>query len=345
MNGKFRRARSAGAALRGFPGQGLAGRMSTTSVLQEKRVCAVGLDVGGTKMVGGVVEFPRGKVLGKRLGLTAPTRGGDAVLNDSLAMASELFEEAERAGMRPLGIGVGVAELVDLEGNITSAQTIAWRGTPVRARFSSLAPTVVEADVRAAALAEATFGAGKPFRIFAYLTVGTGIGYSLVEDTRPFAGARGNALILSSAPLTSTCPRCGAEYDSVLEEFASGPALAARYNKISGRTVEGSEAVFAAAAGGDPAAVQVLTSAGDALGNSAGFLVNVLDPEAIVVGGGVGLAGGIFWNRFVASTRRHIWSDTNRDLPILPAALGNDAGIIGAATAAWKRFGVSEPPG
>jgi glucokinase len=70
-----------------------------------------------------------------------------------------------------------------------------------------------------------------------------------------------------------------------------------------------------------------------------GFLVNVLDPEAVVVGGGLGLAGGIYWSAFERATREHIWSDTARDLPILPAALGPDSGLIGAAAAAWKRKG------
>jgi glucokinase len=99
--------------------------------------------------------------------------------------------------------------------------------------------------------------------------------------------------------------------------------------------------VLAAAEAKDPVAIQVVKSAGESLGNSAGFMVNVLDPEAIIVGGGLGLAGGLYWEAFVASTRRHIWSDTNRDLPILTAALGNDAGAIGAAATAWKRLGAS----
>ena len=101
-----------------------------------------------------------------------------------------------------LGIGVGVPELVDPVGNISSAHTLAWQGDGVRAAFSSLAPAVVESDVRAGALAEAMFGAGRGYRLFVYVTVGTGISSTLVQDGRPFAGARGNALILASSPFT-----------------------------------------------------------------------------------------------------------------------------------------------
>ncbi|MCU1246986.1 MAG: hypothetical protein JWQ49_15 [Edaphobacter sp.] len=70
--------------------------------------------------------------------------------------------------------------------------------------------------------------------------------------------------------------------------------------------------------------------------NSVGFLVNVLDPETVIVGGGLGLSGGMYWDSFVASIRRHIWSDISRTLPAIPATLGNDAGVIGAAAGVWK---------
>jgi glucokinase len=81
----------------------------------------------------------------------------------------------------------------------------------------------------------------------------------------------------------------------------------------------------------------VVGSAGAALGVSIGWLVNVLDPEAVIVGGGLGSAGGLYWDSMVASTRAHIWADTSRDLPIVPAALGPDAGMIGAAAAIARR--------
>lgn len=288
---------------------------------------AIGLDVGGTKIAGGIVEFPGGRVLIKQTIPTQPRRGGQAVLSDALTLAEALLGEAGRQGWAIAGIGLGVCELVDLQGNITSGHTIAWRDWPIKAAFARLAPAVVEADVRAHALAEATVGAGRAFTSFVYITVGTGISSCLVQEGRPYAGARGNALILASSPLTSQCAVCGATTEQVLEEFAAGPALVTRYQR--GATT--GETVLAAAAAGEPAAVEVVRTAGAALGNSVGWLVNVLDPEAVVVGGGLGLAGGLYWDSFVASTRIHIWSDASRDLSILPAALGPEAGLIGAA--------------
>lgn len=307
--------------------------------MANRRALAVGIDVGGTKIAAGLVEFPSGRVLDRRVTPTAPARGGEAVLEGALALARELLEGAARRKARVIGIGLGVAELVTPAGEVTSSQTIAWRGLPVRERLAQLAPAVVESDVRAATLAEAVFGAGRPFRNFAFIIVGTGISYSLAIDGEPYAGARGNALVLATGSETSVCAKCGAEFDFVLEEFASGPALVARYNQRTGKEATCGEEVLSAAAAGDGIAREVVESAGRALGSRLGTLVNLLDPGAMIIGGGLGLAGGLYWESLVASARRHVWPEASRDLPILPAALGPDAGLIGAAAYAWLRFG------
>jgi glucokinase len=301
--------------------------------------CAVGLDVGGTKIAGGVVQFPSGAVLARRVVPTRPERGGEAVLDDTLALAGELLETAREREAEVVGIGVAVAELVGPEGNVTSNQTIDWPCLSVQDRFSELAPAVVESDVRAAALAEALLGAGRAYRLFVYVTVGTGISSCLVQDGRPFPGARGNALVLASSPWSTVCPACGARGDQVLEEFASGPALVTRYNQVGSQTTTRAEEVLKAVEKGDPVAQEVARTAGEALGNSVGLLVNVLDPEAVIVGGGLGLAGGLYWDAFVAAARAHVWAEASRALPILPAALGVDAGLIGAAAGVWQRVG------
>jgi glucokinase len=135
--------------------------------------------------------------------------------------------------------------------------------------------------------------------------------------------------------------------EPVLEEFASGPALVSRYNQADSthrgqdpqvQSVERAEDVFVAMNDGDPQAIAVVDSAAHALGVSVAWLVNALDPEAVIVGGGLGTAGGRYWERFVESTRHHIWSDLNKNIPIVPAMLGVDAGFVGAAAmAAFKR--------
>jgi glucokinase len=299
---------------------------------------ALGIDVGGTKMAAGLVSFPAGELRLRRQMATAPERGGAAVLEDVLRLAAEIAAEARSSGLPLSAIGLGLCELVDAEGKAASASTVAWRGLPARERLSALAPAVFEADVRAAALAEAHFGAGKAHRIFLYVTVGTGISCSLVLDGKPYRGARGAAGTMASSPLSVACERCGGLEGRTLEEIASGPALVARYNRRGGAAAASGEQVLAAAGAGDAAAREVVESAARALGVAVGHLVNTLDPEAVVVGGGLGLSGGLYWESFTAAARRHLWSELHRDLPIHSAALGQDAGIIGAAAAAWREL-------
>jgi len=264
---------------------------SNTVVTTGTSACAIGLDVGGTKIAAGIVALDSGKILERRTIPTRPERGGAAVLDDVFTLAQALYTGAATNGVQVTGIGVGVAELVDHAGNITSSHSIAWQDMPVRERLARVAPTVVEADVRAHALAEARYGAGRPYQLFAFVTVGTGISCCLVQDGRPYAGARGNALILASSPLTTACTTCGTVLRPVLEEFASGPALVSRFNQaISGHATR-AEDVIAAANAGNAAAIDIVITAGAALGVSVGWLVNVLDPAAVIVGGGLGLAG------------------------------------------------------
>jgi glucokinase len=264
---------------------------------------------------------------------TAPERGGEAVLDDAVALGRRLANEAVLLGHPIAAIGVGVPELIDPGRAIRSRHVIDWLGLPVKARFEAIGAATIEADVRAAALAEARFGAGKSARIMAYITVGTGISSCIVIDGKPFAGARGNAIVLASGPLDAICPHCGERSQVVLEEFASGPAILARYNHLAQAQAPDAVAVLAAAESGDPIAINVVRSAGEALGNSAGFLINVIDPDVLVIGGGLGSSQGLFWDAFADSARAHIWSPETRELPIIRAQFGPDSGIIGAALA------------
>jgi len=300
-------------------------------------VCAIGVDVGGTKIAAGVVT-QAGELLFPRLLPSAAERGGEAMLRDVEALSTDLINRANKAGMKVAGIGLCVAELVDLQGNVTSGHTIKWDGWPIRERLSQIAPAVIEADVRAAALGEAIYGAGRDYEIFLYLTVSTGVSCCLMLSKRPYAGAHGDALICASSPLTSTCEECGATNKVVLEEYASGPALARRYQPHSQEKISRAEEVIRAALDGDARALEIIRSAGAALGVTAGLLVNTLDPEAVVVGGGLGRAGGIYWECFLRSTREHIWAEARRNIPIKRAALAHN-GVIGAAINALTFFG------
>jgi glucokinase len=255
---------------------------------------ALGLDVGATKIAGARVDVSTGRVVAARRLATAPERGPDAVLADCRALAAELGPD--------LRAGLAVCELVDPHGRVRSAETIDWRGADLLADFAA-----VESDVRAGALAEARFGAGREHPDFLYVTVSSGIGHCLIARGVPRVGVRG-AAIGTGAPL--------------VEQWSSGRALARRTGHATAQ-----EALA------DPAAADVVADAAARLGLVLAALVNALDPGAVIVGGGLGLHDG-YRAQVEAAMRPEIYDFEARELPFLPAVLGPDSPVIGAALAA-----------
>ncbi len=259
---------------------------------------AVGVDVGGTKIAAARVDVQRGAVLAGGRRATAPARGADAVLADCHALVEELRSDDVAA------VGLAVCELVDPRGRLRSAETIDWRETDLLASFDA-----VESDVRAAAVAESRFGAGRDEPDFLYVSVGTGISHCLVVDGQPRAGVRGCA-IGTGAPL--------------VERWSGGLALA----RLSGHAT--AEAALA-----DPAAERIVAAGARRLGLVLAALVNALDPGAIVVGGGLGL-NDAYRERVERSLRGAVYDAGARELPVRPAELGPDAPVVGAALAAAR---------
>jgi glucokinase len=297
---------------------------------------AIGIDVGGTKCAGGIVCMPDGRVLARRLQPTRPERGGEPLLIDVLEMASSLQAEAQRLGVKVASIGVGVAELVSPVGEVLSDAIIRWKNVGVGERIERETGlrVYVDADVRAAARGEAHLGAGRKYVSFLYVTVGTGISASIVIQKLPYAGTWGLTGTFASSPGLIATDGGNVVSGPPLEQFASGPALAVRYAAIVPDFAGSAQEVLTLAESGDAAAKSIATSAGQALGAGVAQLVNTLDPEAVVIGGGLGLAGGLFRMTIEDSMRTHVWSEMHRDVPLLSAKLGKDAGWIGAALGA-----------
>lgn len=265
---------------------------------------AVGIDVGGTKVAAGVVDTSSGEVLERRRVATHPERGGVAVLADCAALAAEL-------GGGRLPVGIALCELVDLDGRPASADTVDWRGLDVQAGVGGPS-VVVESDVRAAALAEARFGAGAGVSPFLHVVVGTGASACLVLDGRPYAGAHGEALVLGAPPV---------------ERTASGPALA----RAAG--LERAADVLA-----DPVHAAILDDAATALGSVLAVLANALDPGLVVLGGGLGTAPA-FRERVERALQERVAYPREPPLPVLGSLLGPDGGVVGAALVAMDARG------
>lgn len=300
---------------------------------QPQETMLIGVDVGGTKTAIGAVAAADCALLEKHVVATPPlSASGGKFVEQLCTEARTLRDKAMALGWSCGGIGISLCELVDRAGQPASGYRVDWRGSHAQALFAALAPCVIEADVRAAALAEARLGAGRGFGSFAYINLGTGISSSLVHDGVPYAGARGNALVLGIGPALNVLPD-GASSTYVPEEIAGGAGIVARYNALGHQAVSALD-ILAAADAGDADAVGVAALAGRVAGAAIGFLVNVTDPEAVVVGGGLATGGGIHWDHMMAQLRATIWSESTRDLPVLPAGLKADSALIGAALAA-----------
>lgn len=262
----------------------------------------VGLDVGGTKIDGCLADIETGEVHATERVPNRASRPGAVVLDECVQLAERLAH-----GHLLGSVGIGICELVDLAGRIQSATTIDWRELDVCAAFAHLARARLESDVRAAAVAEATFGAGRGHvEPWLYFSVGTGISYVLVQDGRPYTGARGNALIVGAPPV---------------ETVASGAALQ------KAASVRRAEELFDKT--GSPDLVRTATTA---LGAALATLANALDPALIVIGGGLGLNDD-YRRAAVVAMRERIEAEATRAVPVVPADLGVLAGPLGAALA------------
>ena len=302
---------------------------------------ALGIDVGGTKVALGLVDAAGRLAEASRIENRA-AHGADHLLQQVAGEARRLAAAAGPAGVA--AVGVGLCELIDLEGQVRSSASIPWSRRQILGALSSIGPVVVEADVRAAALAEACFGAGRGYDSFAFVTVGTGISSCLVLGGVPYGGAHGTAKLLGSAPVTKTCPHCAMRQRVSLEEIAAGPALVQQFERRTGGKVGGAEEVFAAAEQCDAAAEGLILELGETLGSFVALLVNIIDPQAVVIGGGLGTAGGVFWDEVVRSARAHIYAEHVRCLPIVMAELGATAGVVGAGFRGLQEFGSAVVP-
>jgi len=269
----------------------------------------LGVDVGATKIAAAVVDPLTGSVERRASIATEPGRGGRAVLADCVSLA-------ERVGAdTPVdAIGIGVCELVDLDGAVTSAHSFDWRALDVAGAFSHLGRAHVDSDVRVAALAEARCGAGGDFRSFLYVNAGSGISSCFVLDGLAYAGARGNAIAIGAGPLN-------------VEELSGGTAISKRLGVAPGELAR-------CAAAGEHATQSAFEEGGRALGAAIAFAVNLLDPEGVVLGGGIVSGSSLYRAALETELRAQVYAEDTRRLPVVAGRLGGDAGVVGAALGA-----------
>ncbi|MFI0848059.1 ROK family protein [Mesorhizobium sp. IMUNJ 23232] len=286
---------------------------------------AIGVDVGGSKASVGVVDTADGRVV-ERLEVATPPveETGDAFLNEVADAARGL---AARHGGSPIPVGIGICELVDIGGEILSGHRVRWETSDVCRAFAFAKSVAIEADVRAAATAEAEFGAGAGLRHWIYANAGTGIATVLMDGRTPYLGAhgRGVAMGMSLAEL-----RPSGQVSPTVEDIAGGAGMLVRARK-AGLTVARIAELIDRANAHHETERAILAEGGHVFGRALALLVNSLDPEAVVVGGGIAAAGA----GYVAACREafdsSVWYARDGVPALLPARFGSESGLIGAA--------------
>lgn len=296
----------------------------------DESVCAVGVDIGGTKTVAALVDA-RGCVIQRATAGTPGSDGPDAIL----ATASRLIDEV-RGGARPVGIGVGSAGVIDhRSGVVRSATSVLrdWTGTPVRERLSSATglPVRVVNDVHAHAIGEAWVGAAAGAGSMLMVAVGTGVGASFVRSGAAWFGAHDVAGHLGHIPVAEAQGRpCVCGRVGHLEAVAAGPAICALYAERTGQQVSTVQEIVQHASSGSADASDVLAGCAGALGSAVGGAVNLLDPEVVVIGGGVAGAGELWWSSMESALRDELLP-TTETIRVSPSRLGTGAALAGAA--------------
>ena len=304
----------------------------------------VGIDIGGTKVLAGVVDS-RGRVLARE---RRDTQGRSVLaVEDTIVELVELL-----AASHPVAaVGIGAAGFVDFgRSTVMFSPHLAWRNEPLRDAIMSRVrlPVVVDNDANTAALAESRFGAGVGERLVLCVTLGTGIGGAMVIDGRVFRGAHGMAGEFGHIQVVPDGHRCACGNRGCWEQYASGNALVRDARELVRvgspmadglRELVGGDAdaltgplISQAARDGDPLARELLAEIGDWLGVGLAGMTAAFDPSCIIVGGGVSEAGDLLLEPTRRGFARTLTGRGQRvEPPIRAARLGPDAGFIGAA--------------
>ncbi|GAA2336028.1 ROK family protein [Dactylosporangium salmoneum] len=300
----------------------------------------IGIDIGGTKIAAALVG-PDGTAGRVRRVATPATEGPDAVLRAAITLARATAREAADAGAAPLACGVGTAGTVGEDGRISHATTSlpGWTGTDVRGALAAALglPVVVRNDVQAMAVAESRLGAAAGARTALVVAAGTGIGGAVVADGMLLSGRTGFAGSVGHLPSPVTAGRpCGCGALDHVESYAAGPAIAAAYAARAGlAVVPPLETVAEAARGGAPEAEAAIAEAAHVLGAGLATAANLLDPDVVVLGGGVlGLGDGFV--QAVAATLRRAALPGPAEVPLRITTFGPAAVLTGAALLAHE---------
>lgn len=306
----------------------------------------IGIDVGGTNVKIALVDV-KGKIVYSNSVPTRAEMGYEYTVNNIKQAIYDLLKETKLTTKDIEGIGFGFPGQVDYKaGIVRNAPNIpGWVEVPIAKLIEDefKIPTRVDNDVRCAALGELNYGAGKGCENLICITVGTGIGSGLILNGKLVRGASNAAGEIGHIKLQMNGgPICGCGDTGCLEAFASGPSIVAmaedyirggkstKYRELANPDIT-PYIVAVAAKEGDPVAKQIFRIMGEYIGMGLTSVINLLNPEKVIIGGGVAAAGDILFDPIKETIAKRAMTIQKEAVEIVPAQLGNTAGVIGAS--------------
>nr|MBC7243711.1 ROK family protein [Chloroflexota bacterium] len=304
----------------------------------------VGVDLGATQIRACLADT-EGNIMREARQPTLAQEGLQPVLKRLKATIAQVLPEAPEA--HAVAIGVGSPGPLDPRTGVVIAppNLLGWHNVPLRDILSQEfgLPVYVNNDANVAALAELRFGAGRGCSDMVYLTISTGIGGGIICNGQLLLGAHGLAGEPGHATVEPAGPRCNCGNVGCLEVMAAGPAIARHALELIRRGYDSSlctvvregmelsaEMVGKAAQEGDSVALQAIQRAAHYLGISVLNLIHIFDPDRVILGGGVSKLGSLLFEPVRAWVREHAITPVQRETPIVPAALGDQVGLLGA---------------
>jgi len=295
----------------------------------------IGIDLGGTAIKLG--RFGRQGQCLDSLTIATPQPALPAAVTQAIVSAIATLDPQGQAG----AIGLGTPGPADAAGRVAQVaiNLQGWREVPIADWLEehTQRPTVIANDANCAGLGEAWLGAGQPYRDLIMLTLGTGVGGAVILEGQLFVGRQGTAGELGLITLNPDGPPCNSGNQGSLEQYCS-------VQGIQRETGLAPDELARRAMAGDGDAIAFWQTYGRWLGAGLASLVYVLTPEAIILGGGVSAAAPLFLPATEAELATRVLPTSRQGMVILPAQLGNRAGMVGAARLALQRFGEGGPP-
>jgi len=311
----------------------------------------IGVDLGGTNIAAGAMPTDGTREIGMRMAPTHSEEGAEAVVDRIARMIEDVIAQtqAETGADRSdfLGVGIGSPGPLDrARGIVIVSPNLAWRNFPLRDEVSKRVslPAALDNDANCATLGEWWCGAAKGGRNVVGITIGTGIGGGLIFDGKLYHGSSDGAGEIGHTTIDPTGRRCKCGNYGCLEAYASGPAIAERAREeleVDGDSillemVEGdasritAQIVFEASKRGDVVATQVVRDTAHFLGVGVSNLINVLNPDIVVIAGGVTQAGDLLFDPLRAEIKRRAFKSLVDACRVVPGALPLSAGVVGA---------------